>query len=140
MVLLRRESPNKIETFFHHHPFKVVDVSGPMLVLESGEGRIFRRNVSQTRPYLLPSDGVVGIEDHERTTLDTGRVPEEVVDPLPTNTCSLAPVTTPEGVGTPECQMVPERMVMSNDEKSSESRKSNRQRRAKSYLQDYIIS
>ena len=55
LVLVMRDNKSKCQTPFHHEPYKVREVSGPQLVLESGDGRIFKRNISRVRRYLLPS-------------------------------------------------------------------------------------
>ena len=59
-VLLKRDNPSKVQTPFHTNPFVVREVNGPMLVLESGNGRIYRRNVSYVRPYSCSLPNVVG--------------------------------------------------------------------------------
>ena len=42
-----------MESVFYPEPFTVEKVSGPIITVESERGRVFRRNVSFLRPYLL---------------------------------------------------------------------------------------
>lgn len=56
MVLAKRDSPSKVDTLYHPEPFTIKEVNGPMISIESGRGRVFRRNVSVLRPYLLSDD------------------------------------------------------------------------------------
>lgn len=138
MVLLRRENPSKIQTTFHHNPFKVIQVSGPMLALESGEGRIFRRNISHTRPYLPPSDAVVGAENSEEMSrVDERTTPEAVADPPPLS--APARTTAAEETETPELMTLPQPRSIDDDSVPEiTARRSNRQSRPPSYLQDYV--
>ena len=58
--MLKRDNPTKVQTPFHTNPFVVREVNGPMLVLESSSGQIYRRNVHLTRPYYCSDSDVVG--------------------------------------------------------------------------------
>ena len=60
LVLVKRDNPSKVQTPFHVDPFVVREVHGPMLVLESSGGRIYKRNVHMTRPYFCSPVDVVG--------------------------------------------------------------------------------
>jgi hypothetical protein len=59
LVLLLRDKQTKCMPPYHREPYTVREVSGPMLVLESRDGRVVRRNVTFVRPYFLPNDCVV---------------------------------------------------------------------------------
>lgn len=77
-VLVRRENPSKIQTPFHHEPYRVLEVQGSLLVLESSDGRILRRNISHTKPYYI-SDIVV---DKEDVLHEVARTPTQPVRPV----------------------------------------------------------
>ena len=63
LVLVKRDNPGKVDTPFHPNPYTVKEVSGPMIVVESEQGRIMRRNVTFLRPYLLPDISVTDREE-----------------------------------------------------------------------------
>lgn len=62
LVLLKRDNCNKTDTVFHKDPFTVKEVKGNMVVVESGDGRYVRRNISFVKPYLLPDACIAGSE------------------------------------------------------------------------------
>ena len=66
LVLVKRDCTGKVDTPFHTAPFRVKEVSGTMITVESEQGRVIRRNSSFVKPYLLPNDHVVGVGDQEK--------------------------------------------------------------------------
>lgn len=94
MVLLKRENPNKFQAPFYCDPFLVREVCGPTLVLESRDGRIFKRNVSHTRPYLLPT--LVTFSDNDERATNTKEQRRE--NYMPQQKPSDTPMTQPREV------------------------------------------
>ena len=70
LVLLKRDNPTKTQTPFHVNPYVVREVNGPMLVLESSSGQIYRHNIHHTRPYYCPSTFIAG---SRQQTPESGR-------------------------------------------------------------------
>ena len=59
MVLVKRDNPGKSDTIFYPTPFTIREVQGPMVVVETEQGRRFRRNVTFLKPYILPDTSYV---------------------------------------------------------------------------------
>jgi hypothetical protein len=124
LVLVLRDHQAKCQTPFHHDPFKVREICGSMLVVESADGRIFKRNITRIRPYCSPdSNPVVGaaekvVHRDVRRAQDT-----EMTD-------------VPEGPGLPpsEGQVSTTAEVPQNEPNQTPVR----EKRRPAYLNDYV--
>lgn len=63
-VLVLRDHRSKCKPPYHHEPYTVREVNGPMLVLESRDGRVIKRNITFVRLYLLPDDHFVDTDSN----------------------------------------------------------------------------
>jgi hypothetical protein len=51
-VLIQQRKQDKLSTPFEPDPYKVVDKAGSQVTVESPSGIQYKRNVSQTKPYI----------------------------------------------------------------------------------------
>lgn len=91
LVLLKRDNCNKTDTPFYKEPHTVRDVRGNMVVVESGDGRIVRRNISFVKPYLLPDASVSGNEKNQSPDQPEDTVAEDLPNPSTETDISIPP-------------------------------------------------
>lgn len=126
LVLLKRDNQSKCQTPFHHDPYKVLAASGPMLTLESIDGKIVKRNITNVRRYYSPEMSVVGKETANRG----GHPTADVNPPMITHPVRDEPIAVQEEPPTPVRQL-PENV-------NAEVARPTREKRQPAYLNDYV--
>lgn len=147
LVLLKRDTQYKCQTPFHHDPYRVREVSGSMLTLESVDGRIVKRNVTHVRRFYSPETNLSIVD--EAAGKDYGQSAGQgtdavLVEPARDNPGTAAEPNTPERRGPVSRRDAPEKQntpVGRDNAIAPENQSPNRpirDRRPPVYLKEYM--
>ena len=137
VVFLQRKQ-NKLSTTYDPNPYSVVSKKGDLVVIERGETQL-KRNVGHVKRFIGSTQQTRQPQHAGIQPLAMPLVQQPVTEPATLPVPELVEVLLQEAVTTPMLEPSLQPVVARVPERSSESRRSMRQRNEPRWLKDYVM-